>query len=162
MTAFVMVEKSQTWLATLMIILFVFCDIVDGPMARLRPFWTAENEMKRRRFDNISDVIIPSIFCLYLLRHNGMSLLWFLPLLIREAAISVLALVTFKHSRVVVFPNAAHKGAKLLLALAGIMVVNEWYAELFLIIAYLAVSITLLDYYGFFKTLTGLLPNELR
>lgn len=156
---FIMVQTSNIWMATLMIILFVFFDVADGPMARLRPFWTTEDEIKRRRFDNIADVVIPSIFCLYLLHHADMSLLWYLPLLIREGLISVLALITFKHSRAVVFPNVVHKGAKLLLALAGIAVLNKWHAVPFLMIAYGAITLTLLDYYGLFKALT---PKEKR
>ena len=151
---FIMVEKANIWVATLTLILFVFCDVADGPLARIRPFWTPENEMKRRRFDNIADVVIPCFFCLYLLHYAGMSLLWFLPLLIREGVISILALITLKHSRVVVFPNVVHKGAKLLLALAGIAVLNKWYAVPFLMIAYGAITLTLLDYYGLFRALT--------
>ena len=152
--AFVMVAQLQIWAATTMLALFVFFDIIDGPLARRRLYWSADDDTKRRRFDNISDVIIPSFLCLYFLYKTEMSLLWFAPLLLRELAIVILGMATIKHSKAIVFPNVIHKAAKFLLAIAGVMVLNKYHAELFLIIAYIAIYLTLLDYYGLFKALT--------
>lgn len=151
--AYPMIGMDNIGMATLMILAFVVFDMMDGLLARQRPLWTPENDIKRRKFDNICDTFVPSIICVRIFQQVGVSLWWLAPLITREAMIALLAIIALRHARVVVFPNVAHKAAKLLLALAGIMVLNQWYGERFLIIAYTGLYITMMDYWGLFKAL---------
>jgi len=138
-------------MAAFLILGYLFWDIIDGPMAQTRPCWKPSNDAKRRLLDNVSDLIAPLVVSLVCFHVSGMSLWWWAPLFIRELLIARLAASTLRRSGGVVFPNAAHKGAKLFLALAGIAVMLQWHAPYFLIGAYAGLYLTLADYYGFFK-----------
>lgn len=132
---------ASSWLMS-----YVFCDIADGILAPLSPGWTDNDERSRRLLDSASDVLIPLFYAPYAIYSVGMSLTWCVPYIIREALIVMLAKNALAKKQAIVFPNSIHKSAKLVFALAGVCVLNNWYAAYALSVAYLLLFGTLMDY----------------
>ncbi len=137
--------SSVSALVIFLVLFFVILDIADGRIAvRL-----GKDSAQRRIFDSASDVVVVNSVCLSLFYYLGWSLVWYIPLVIRDLIICGLAYLAFSR-RVVVFPNWVHKAGRLLLAGAAIAMLRDWHGGLLLGLSYGCLYLTAADYSGLF------------
>lgn len=128
------------------VVLVVFFDFIDGRIAKR----FNKNTAQRRLFDNVSDILVTHISYLSILYFLDWTLWWYIPLFLRDAFLFSLGLFVIKKARVVVFPGVVHKIGRLLLPIAAIFMICDYFGELALLIALLFFYITLFDYFGIF------------
>lgn len=130
-------------LAASLIAFVVVADVVDGIIARKR----GEETIRRRVADAVIDRITVHVFCPMALAVCDVTLLWYIPLLLRDLALLAIILIMMRRKRVIVTPNAIHKIIMLVLAIAGIAVVLEWSASIHVLaFAYGLLFLSLIDY----------------
>lgn len=131
----------------LLVFLIVASDIIDGRIAEFFKF----NNANRRLFDNVTDIIITHVAYLAIIYFLGWNFAWYIPLVSRDFLLFLFGATVLAKNKIVVFPGIIHKLGRLSLPLAAIAMLENFYGQVFLILALLFFSIVLLDYYGYFK-----------
>lgn len=139
---------TRQFAISLMIVFLVLSDILDGIIVSKK--FGEKGTRIRRMYDNITDVIVSHTVCIVLLSQQNWSLLWYIPLFVRDVALFLLAALLLQ-AKTVVFPGYAHKAARGGLAVAAIAMLWGFYGGIFLTLAYVVFYISLFDYYGAFR-----------